>query len=523
MKKYILYFLLFVTNLLFSQVKMKIDTTQIRIGEQITYEISTENIPKVIFPNLKLDSLKKVELVKELPLDTLKNRLYKKYFLTSFDSGQYVIPSQEVFIDNQRYIIDSILINVGTVVVDTTKQGLFPIKPNYKSPPKTWHDYLYILYWILGLLGLILLLWWLVIKSKKLIKLSPNKVWSPFEIALNQLKDLDNKNLLEQQKIKEYYTELTDIVRNYIEKDLKISAMELTSDELINLLKKQNKYKKLGISKEQIIHLHLFLQNADLVKFAKSKPELVQIQNDRNFAEKVLNEIKVVVTKPELDENGNPVIDNNQEEIKTINKSKKKIFSVLIVSFILILTAIISYYGINTVKDTIVGHPSKQLLEKEWYRATYGYPSVSIESPVILKAKEIVIPQENNALISNSSFEFGSIISGLYMSVSTSELNSEIEFDMENAIKGTVQMMQNQKGISDLVYESSDVDIDDIPGKKVVGKLLFNGKKMSFSLYIFNNNSTVQQILMIRKSDDIYAQKIEKRLFESVVLNKRTE
>jgi hypothetical protein len=238
----------FTTNFLFAQVQWKIDTTRIRIGEQILYELSTPLQTKVQFPNLKLDSLKHLEIVQDFPVDTLKNRLYKKYLLTSFDSGAYTLPAQEVLISNQRFLTDSILIQVGTVAVDTTKQGLFPIKPIYKAPPKTWHEYLYLLWWILGILLLIALIWWLAFRSKKMIQWKPKVVLTPFDIALNQLKALDEKNLIGQQKIKEYYTELTDIVRNYIEQDVKISAMEITSDELIRILKKTNKYKKLGIS-----------------------------------------------------------------------------------------------------------------------------------------------------------------------------------------------------------------------------------------------------------------------------------
>jgi hypothetical protein len=70
-----------------------------------------------------------------------------------------------------------------------------------------------------------------------MIQWKPKVVLTPFDIALNQLKALDEKNLIGQQKIKEYYTELTDIVRNYIEQDVKISAMEITSDELIQNFK----------------------------------------------------------------------------------------------------------------------------------------------------------------------------------------------------------------------------------------------------------------------------------------------
>ena len=516
----------FTTTLLFAQVQLKVDTTQIRIGEQILYEISTPSQSKVQFPQLKLDSLKHLEIVQDFPIDTLKNRLYKKYLLTSFDSGQYTIPAQEVFISNQRFLTDSILIQVGTVAVDTTKQGLFPIKPIYKAPPKTWHEYLYLLWWLLGILLLIGLIWWLAFRSKKMIQWKPKVVLTPFDIALNQLKALDEKNLIGQQKIKEYYTELTDIVRNYIEQDVKISAMEITSDELIRILKKTNKYKKLGISRDQINHLELFLHNADLVKFAKAKPELETLKSDRSFAEIVLKELKTVVSKPELDENGNPIIQMQMEEIQVKTTRKRRLTGVAIGLAILFFVggATVWYYGIQYVKDTIVGHPSKELLEGNWYRNSYGYPAVSMESPVVLKAIELPFPEQvKQQALSLSNFAYGSLMSDFYILVMTMEFNPQIEFDMEKGLQGAVSTIQMNKGVTDMKYDFVDTQLDGMAGKEIVGTLKANGKDMIYHQYMFNNGNDIQQIVVVRTRGDSYAEKIEKRMVESIKLERIEE
>lgn len=516
----------FTTNFLFAQVQCKVDTTQIRIGEQILYEISTPSQSKVQFPQLKLDSLKHLEIVQDFPIDTLKNRLYKKYLLTSFDSGQYTIPAQEVFISNQRFLTDSILIQVGTVAVDTTKQGLFPIKPIYKAPPKTWHEYLYLLWWLLGILLLIGLIWWLAFRSKKMIQWKPKVVLTPFDIALNQLKVLDEKNLIGQQKIKEYYTELTDIVRNYIEQDVKISAMEITSDELIRILKKTNKYKKLGISRDQINHLELFLHNADLVKFAKAKPELETLKSDRSFAEIVLKELKTVVSKPELDENGNPIVQMQKEEIQVKTTRKRRLTGVAIGLAILFFVggATVWYYGIQYVKDTIVGHPSKELLEGNWYRNSYGYPAVSMESPVVLKAIELPFPEQvKQQALSLSNFAYGSLMSDFYILVMTMEFNPQIEFDMEKGLQGAVSTIQMNKGVTDMKYDFVDTQLDGMAGKEIVGTLKANGKDMIYHQYMFNNGNDIQQIVVVRTRGDSYAEKIEKRMVESIKLERIEE
>lgn len=516
----------FTTNFLFAQVQWKVDTTRIRIGEQILYELSTPSQSKVQFPQLKLDSLKHLEIVQDFPIDTLKNRLYKKYLLTSFDSGQYTIPAQEVFISNQRFLTDSILIQVGTVAVDTTKQGLFPIKPIYKAPPKTWHEYLYLLWWLLGILILVGLIWWLAFRSKKMIQWKPKVVLTPFDIALNQLKALDEKNLIGQQKIKEYYTELTDIVRNYIEQDVKISAMEITSDELILILKKTNKYKKLGISRDQINHLELFLHNADLVKFAKAKPEMETLRSDRNFAEIVLKELKTVVSKPELDENGNPIVQMQKEEIHVKTTRKRRMTGLVIGLAILFFVggATVWYYGIQYVKDTIIGHPSKELLEGNWYRNSYGYPAISIETPVVLKAVELKLPPEATAMMSSMSvFTYGSYFSGFSLYVSTNTYQSGVEFNIDGAVNGAIQNLKSQKGITDVTSKVEDTNIDGMPAKHISGTLKANQMELIYHAYMIEGDHALQQVIISRSKGDTYAEKMEKRILESIKLEKNSD
>jgi len=511
----------FTTNFLFAQVQWKIDTTRIRIGEQILYELSTPLQTKVQFPNLKLDSLKHLEIVQDFPIDTLKNRLYKKYLLTSFDSGAYTLPAQEVLISNQRFLTDSILIQVGTVAVDTTKQGLFPIKPIYKAPPKTWHEYLYLLWWILGILLLIALIWWLAFRSKKMIQWKPKVVLTPFDIALNQLKALDEKNLIGQQKIKEYYTELTDIVRNYIEQDVKISAMEITSDELIRVLKKTNKYKKLGISRDQINHLELFLHNADLVKFAKAKPELETLRSDRDFAEIVLKELKTVVSKPELDEQGNPIVVLQKEEIKMKTTRKRRLTGVAIglAILLLVLGTTVWYYGIQYVKDTLVGHPSKELMEGKWYRNAYGYPAVTIETPVVLKAFSLDLPTEvNAAMLSMGNFVYGSYISGFSIYVSTGMYQEGIEVDMEGAVNGAIQNLKAQKGVTNVSTQVADITVDGIAAKRIYGTLQAAQKEMIFNAILIGEKDVLRQVIIARTKGDTYAEKMEQRILASVEL-----
>lgn len=295
MKKLIVYILFFIGVVGFSQenpVSIQVDTTFIRIGEQIQFRIAVNETENVVFPNLKLDSLGKVELVETFPTDTLKNRLEKKYVLTSFDSGVYKVPQQTVLVRNNKFLTDSLLVNVATVQVDTTKQKMFPIK-TIQREPKTFDDYKHLFWWLIPIFVILAIILYFVFR-KKIEKAAPKVYVAPIQEALQRLKELDDKELLKRNEIKIYYSELTDIVRTYIEKDIKIPALESTTNELIETINDFNESSKLGISKETIKQLKEILQSADLVKFAKSKPIVEEIKEHRNLSERILQSLKPV-------------------------------------------------------------------------------------------------------------------------------------------------------------------------------------------------------------------------------------
>ena len=108
------------------KVKLDLNTNSIRIGEQINVKITVNDTENVILPKLEVHPA--LEIVDSTKVDTIKNMLIKRYTITGFDSGAYYIPQQQVFIRNQAFLTDSILINVATVKVDTTQVKKYPIK-----------------------------------------------------------------------------------------------------------------------------------------------------------------------------------------------------------------------------------------------------------------------------------------------------------------------------------------------------------------------------------------------------------
>lgn len=324
MKNIVLYILLLVSTFGFSQselIKTEIDTTNIRIGEQFQYKITVDETENVIIP--KLDKMKGLEVVSEDKIDTINNSLIKKYVLTGFDSGAYYVPQQQIFIKNQAYLTDSLLVNVATIAIDTTKIKKFPIK-GIKGEPYQIDDFKQYLWWLLGILLLIgLLLYFFVFRKKKVEEekvIVP--VLAPYEEALEKLHQLDEKLLWQNNKVKQYYSELTEILRNYIGRDVEIPTLELTSNEIVELVTTQNKTKDLDISSDTINDLNKLLRNADLVKFAKSKPMSNEIEFDRRTAEGIINNIKAKIKarKERLLAEAAKKVEKNVEPIKTDTK-----------------------------------------------------------------------------------------------------------------------------------------------------------------------------------------------------------
>ena len=266
-------------------IQVKLDTNHIRIGEQFHYIISTplDNV-KTVFPPADKMGLNKLKILKNYPIDTLKERLIKKYLITGFDSGYHYIPNQEINIGRNIYFTDSIAIKVTTVVVDTVNKKVFPIKP-IAQEPIIFDDYKpYFYNTFLMVIGVIVLILIIYLAYKKYFLSKEKKKNSvvqlpPFEQAMARLKKLDEQT--KQKNTPFYYVELTDIVRVYLSRTIKIPALEATSNEIFILFNRYLKRHNIVIEKKHIKDFKEFLDRSDFVKFANWKPIEHQIISDR--------------------------------------------------------------------------------------------------------------------------------------------------------------------------------------------------------------------------------------------------
>ena len=154
------------------KVSSEIDTTYIKIGEQVRFKVTVEvdTTAQVIFPEGQTFS--PLETVEAFKTDTTRKKdrmtLEKTYALTQFDSGAYKLPTQRIEINGQGFFTDSLLINVATVPVDTMAQKMFDIKPLIevkKSNSDWWKVMLGV---VAGLLLIGGLLYWFVFRKKPL-------------------------------------------------------------------------------------------------------------------------------------------------------------------------------------------------------------------------------------------------------------------------------------------------------------------------------------------------------------------
>ena len=284
----------------YAQVSSKIDTTSIRIGEQFNYEITVDQTKDVRFPKFEADSLNRIGVVTSHKIDSLKNQLIKKYTLTSFDSGRYVIPGQEIYIRDKRFLTDQVIIDVATVPVDTIKQPLYHIK-EIQNEPYLFSDYLNYFWGLIILLIVIGVILYFVLRDKPTEEEIISRI-PPFDAAKQRLLELDKKELITQNKIKAYYVELTDIVRTFIEREMNIPALESTTDELLETITDFNSSSKLNIPGETMLKLKELLKEADLVKFAKSKPLQNEIALHRVDAEGIIDTLHPKKVEPKAEE-----------------------------------------------------------------------------------------------------------------------------------------------------------------------------------------------------------------------------
>ncbi|WP_339726455.1 hypothetical protein [Maribacter stanieri] len=524
-------FLLFIFELSAQErpnISTKVDTTFIKIGEQVQWTVSVDidSTDFVIFPEGQTFS--PLETVEAFATDTTRKKdrltLQKIYALTQFDSGAYKLPSQRIDINGTGFMTDSMLINVATIPVDTLNQKMYDIKPliNVEKSNYDFWTYLLIGLLILSILGG--LLYWFVFRKKPLTEEEKVALLPPYDRALLELKRLENSKYLIQDEYKQYYSELTTIVRSYLEEDAHVTALESTTGQLIEKLELLKDAGELKLDDDTIKQFQQILQTADLVKFAKNKPSTTVAEQDRKLVEQIVEKTHEALPEPTEEE----LLEQAEYQEELERRAKKKKIKIAIISTIAVILIGITIagvkFGFGYMKDTVLGHPTKELLEGEWIRSSYGFPPIQLETPQVLIRQKIKLPVEAKAAIADiQAFQYASPI-GLF-NIGTTSITltqQDVEPDFEKTIEQILSNFESQGAKNIITKQEEFSTISGVKGLKVYGsgqfiapvaKELMEGE---YTVLLFGGKGFQQYIILTWLEDDNYAQEIVDRILASV-------
>lgn len=314
--------LLCTTSTSIAQVKAtaKLDSNEIQIGQQVNlllsiqYRVDNGKRIQVLWPEIADTIRKEIEVVSQGKIDTIidKNDPFlftqtKSISITSFDSGYWAIPPFKFIAgDTNGVFTDPLLLQVKTIAVDTA-MAIKDIKAPYEES-YSWLDWLkdnMIFVWVLLGALLALLILFFIIRYTRKIKPPMVMVKIPkipaHIIAFEKLEKLKIEKLWQEGKLKLYHSQLTDIIREYIENRFKIQAQELTTDEILF------GFRNVAIDEESKFKLKQVLRIADLVKFAKEEPLPSENEMSMNNSYDFINGTK-----------------RDEEEEKEVDKKKNK-------------------------------------------------------------------------------------------------------------------------------------------------------------------------------------------------------
>lgn len=257
-------------------VEARIDSLQMLVGQQtgITVNVSCDAKSVIEMPVLQKgqEMAPGVELVEMTAADTTqlddgrRIQVSRKYIVTAWDSSFYYIPPMKVRVDNKEYTTKNLALKVYTVDVDTVHVDQFFGPKDVMNAPFSWDDWKPVI-WSFVLLLLLCAcagyLTYILCTGKPLVRIIRRKRKEPaHKVALSEIERIKTERTWAQEDSKEYYTQLTDTLRTYIQERYAFNAMEMTSGEIIERLTQEN-------NDEALNELRELFQTADLVKFAK--------------------------------------------------------------------------------------------------------------------------------------------------------------------------------------------------------------------------------------------------------------
>lgn len=268
-------------------VEQKLDSLQILIGEQTTLHLKVvaKQGQKIVMPTFQPSQqlTPGVEVVEQTAGDTTNLsgdgiQVSRDYILTSFDERVYAIPALKVKVDGKEYQGNQLALKVLTVPVDTVHPNQFYPPKGVQDNPFLWSEWS-VIFWLSVLILLFCAaIYYMMLRLKQnkpiITRFRIVKKVPAHEKALSEINVIKQHRADNKESQKEYYTQLTNTLREYIVSRFGFNAMEMTSSEIIDRLQSAGDPK-------MIYELRELFQTADLVKFAKY--ETLINENDANL------------------------------------------------------------------------------------------------------------------------------------------------------------------------------------------------------------------------------------------------
>ena len=266
------------------EVRASLTPDSVLLGDEVllTIDVRKDQVQVVGFPSFDTGENGELELIEELPLDTVerdgrRQHLRKRYRLAAYGEGTLALGRTPLAyldknINDTIYSVDSLVLYIEPIEIDTTTMTINDIK-RPKDMPLRWGEFSGYLWRgavaVLLLVALIAWIIWLVHQYNITMPnpFRPKEVVPPHVEAIKALEALHHQKLWQNGRFKDYYSALTDILRRYIADRYEFGAMEMTTDEIIVALREQEMPDK---SRRNLIEI---LRTADLVKFARVIPD----------------------------------------------------------------------------------------------------------------------------------------------------------------------------------------------------------------------------------------------------------
>ena len=524
-----------------SQVTSSIDSTIIKIGEELRYriQVDTDTTSLVVFSEEQ--TFQPLEMINSYPVDSATKgssyKLIKTYGLTQFDSGVYTIPKQKIIIGKKAFYTDSLKVWVNPVIVDTTKQKLFDIKPIRdvpKSRSKIWAYLAFFLLTLMAIAGLIFLFIW---RKKPLTDAEKTAALPPYERARLALEKLNEDHYFQNENIKLFYSNLTLILRQYLDEKVYDQSLESTTDELVFRLKTLQAANQINLSENTLRNIETILKRADLVKFAKSKPDFELAKLDKNTIGLEIKQVKEGLPGPTEHELLQDLAYRRALEDKQRRKKQKQIVTIVLGVFMLAVVVLVMKFGLTNVKDTVLRNPSKLLLEKtHWVKSEYGAPGIMLSTPNVLERQSIKPTEGLKDSIQFASFAYAGNDTPLDIFVTSSKYALQTNQD-NNKKKVPIDVLKSAEMILDRFEKEGAKNIisrneqfitpNGQEGIKTFGTADFIIdnvlSKGSYVVLGFSTPNLLQQVVLIWDDDDVYADQIIERILNSVELITLTE